>query len=109
MGRNLRAEMELRFSGLLWVGLVAILGVSTPSGEEAHLGPIDEAVSLISLDNQQADAGPEEAKAPDYGDDSPKNDGADAYNTIPNLALVPGQMQQTFEMSIVQLPCTDCS
>merc|ERR1711865_468012 len=87
MGRNLRAEMELRFSGLLWVVLVAILGVSTPSGEEAHLGPIDEAVSLISLDNQQADAGPEEAKAPDYEDDSPKNDGADAYNTIPNFVF----------------------
>ena len=74
--------MELRFSGLLWVVLVAILGVSTPSGEEAHLGPIDEAVSLISLDNQQADAGPEEAKAPDYGDDSPKNDGADGIHAI---------------------------
>merc|ERR1712166_1257256 len=84
---NLRLTMELRFSGLLWVVLVAILGVSTPSGEEAHLGPIDEAVSLISLDNQQADAGPEEAKAPDYGDDSPKNDGADAYNTIPNFVF----------------------
>merc|ERR1711865_1104844 len=84
---NLRAEMELRFSGLLWVVLVAILGVSTPSGEEAHLGPIDEAVSLISLDNQQADAGPEEAKAPDYGDDSPKNDGADAYTKIPNFVF----------------------
>merc|ERR1711865_220502 len=87
MGRNLRAEMELRFSGLLWVVLVAILGVSTPSGEEAHLGPIDEAVSLISLDNQQADAGPEDAKAPDYGDDSPKNDGADAYTKIPNFVF----------------------
>ena len=77
--------MELRFSGLLWVVLVAILGVSTPSGEEAHLGPIDEAVSLISLDNQQADAGPEEAdikKAADYGDDSPKNDGADGIHAI---------------------------
>jgi len=84
---NLRLTMELRFSGLLWVVLVAILGVSTPSGEEAHLGPIDEAVSLISLDNQQADAGPEEAKAPDYGDDSPKNDGADAYTNIPNFVF----------------------
>jgi len=81
---------------MLWVVLVAVLAVSMSSGDEAHLDLIDEAVSLISLNNQLSEtqantqSAPEEADtktAPDYGDDSPKNDGADAYTSIPNFVF----------------------
>ena len=80
----------LRLRGMLWVVLVAVLAVSMSSGDEAHLDLIDEAVSLISLNNQLSEtqantqSAPEEADtktAPDYGDDSPKNDGADGSHT----------------------------
>merc|ERR1712070_237729 len=84
-------EMVMRFSGLLWLVLVAVIGVSTPSGEQAHLGPVDEAISMISLDDEPAkgEAKQEEdtSKAPDYGSDSPKNDSPDAYHQIPNFVF----------------------
>jgi len=81
-------ESGMADSRLLWVVLVAVLGVSTPLGAEAPTGAIDEGVALISLaEPEEPAADPDITQAVDYGDDKPANDSPLAYHAIPNFVF----------------------